>query len=79
MSTKHQKDTQPPAAQVGAYITLPFVLAIPPLLGALIGKGLDTLFHTTPILMYVILLLGICAGIREFWRILKKFGENGDV
>ena len=60
---------------VAAYATIPFVLALPPLIGWWIGKWLDSVFVTDPILMYIGILLGVVAGIREFLRIIRKFKE----
>ena len=56
-------------------ITIPFVLAVPPVAGLLIGMWLDTLFDSEPYLMYVFLILGVVAGIREFYRLLKRTGS----
>lgn len=61
---------------IGAYVTLPFVLAIPPIVGWLIGSWLDKKFGTADYLMYLFLVLGFIAGIREFYRIVKKFGDG---
>ena len=63
-------------AQVGAYVTLPFVLAVPPLVGAVIGRWLDGRLGTEPWLMYVMLAFGFAAGVREFWRVLKRFRDD---
>ena len=64
-------------AQVGAYMTLPFVLAVPPLLGAVVGRWIDNWLGTEPWIMYGLLVLGFIAGVREFWRILKRFRDDG--
>lgn len=61
--------------QYGVYLTLPFVLAIPPVIGWLIGSFIDELLHTRPYFMYAFILLGFIAGFREFYRIVKRFGE----
>ena len=73
---QNSNESEDSAAQLGAYITLPFVLAVPPLLGAVAGRWLDGHFGTEPYLMYVLLILGFFAGVREFWRILKRFSEK---
>lgn len=62
--------------EIGIFITIPFVLAVPPVLGKFIGDWLDGLFHTEPIFMYVFIALGFVAGFREMYRILRKYGEN---
>lgn len=61
---------------IGIYGTIPFVLAIPPIVGWLIGTWLDKWLGTSPFLMYVLIVLGLIAGIREFYRILKKYGDD---
>ncbi len=62
--------------QAGVYVTIPFVLAIPPIIGWFIGDWLDKLWGTAPYLMFLFLVLGFAAGIREFIRILKRFGDG---
>jgi ATP synthase protein I len=62
--------------QLGVYITIPFVLAIPPILGWFIGSWLDEKFHSQPFLMYLLLVLGFVAGFRELYRIIKRFGNE---
>ncbi len=64
------------ARQIGVFITVPFVLAVPPVIGWLIGSALDRYFHTAPILMYSFLAFGFLAGFREFYRIIKKYGDE---
>ena len=62
--------------QMCVFITIPFVLAIPPVMGWLIGEWLDSLFDTKPILMYVFIVLGFAAGFKEVYRIIKRFGDE---
>lgn len=71
------EDKQKRARQIGAYITVPFVLAVPPVLGWFIGSWLDKKLGTGPYLMYLFLLIGFVAGFREVHRIVKKFGNDG--
>lgn len=61
---------------IGVYLTLPFVLAIPPILAWYIGHWLDEKFGTKPYLMYFFLILGFVSGFREFFRIVKRFGNE---
>jgi ATP synthase protein I len=61
---------------IGIYMTIPFVLAVPPIVGWLIGTWLDKKLETSPYLMYVLLILGFAAGIREFYRIIKTYGQD---
>jgi ATP synthase protein I len=69
-------DKQKRARQIGAYVTIPFVLAVPPVLGWFVGSWLDGKLGTEPYLMYLFLLLGFVAGFRELYRIIKKFGNE---
>lgn len=62
--------------QFGVYLTLPFVLAIPPVIGWLVGSYIDKSFDTTPYCMYLFILLGFIAGFRELYRIIKCFGDE---
>ena len=62
--------------KVGVFITIPFVLAVPPVLGWAIGHWLDKYFGTDPYLMYIFVILGFASAIREFCRIITKFGSE---
>lgn len=68
-------DDAPDLKKVGMLITIPFMLAVPPVIGLLIGHFLDRYFGTDPYLMYFLLILGLIAGIREFYRLVKKVGN----
>lgn len=57
------------------YLLLPFVLSVPPIVGWAIGSFFDEHFGTTPYIMYLFLVLGVAAALREFTRIIKTFGE----
>jgi ATP synthase protein I len=59
-----------------AFTTIPFALAVPPLIGWAIGSWLDTFFKTTPYLMFFLLILGFVAGCRECYRIVKRYGNG---
>lgn len=54
---------------------IPFVLAVPPVVGWALGVFLDDFFATSPYLMYLFVILGFVAAYREFFRILREFGE----
>lgn len=62
--------------QVGVYLTIPFVLAVSPIVGWLIGSWLDRKLGMAPYLMYAGVLLGFVAGFRELYRIIKQFGNG---
>lgn len=72
---KKEEDSKPNLNLIGMLITIPFVLAVPPVVGLLIGMWLDGIFGTDPILMAIFLILGLVAGIREFYKLLKKAGS----
>lgn len=61
---------------IGVLITIPFVLAIPPMVGWWLGDLLDKKLDTAPYLMYLLIFLGIVAAIREFIRIIKRYVKN---
>lgn len=69
-------DNQKNAKLIGVFMTIPFVLAVPPVIGWFIGKWLDTFFNTEPYLMYLFLVLGFASGVREFMRLIKRFGNG---
>jgi ATP synthase protein I len=62
--------------QLGVFMTIPFILAVPPVLGWFIGKWLDEKFNSKPFFMYLLILLGFMAGFREVYRIIKRFGDG---
>ena len=47
-------------------------------IGLAIGYGLDSLFHSSPWLTIIFLLIGIIAGFRELLRIAKKQDNGSD-
>lgn len=61
---------------IASYVTLPFVLGIPPIVGWYIGSWLDKYFAIAPYGMYTLLVLGLIAGIREFYRIVSKYKDE---
>lgn len=65
-------------SQLAALATIPFALALPPLIGWAIGSWLDNYFETTPYLMYTLLILGFAGGVRECYRIIKRFSNDID-
>lgn len=54
----------------------PFVLVVAPILGYFIGLWLDGYLETAPYLSFIFLFLGIISGIREFYKMIKAFGEG---
>jgi ATP synthase protein I len=57
--------------QIGLLSSIPFILALAPIVGFLVGKYLDQKFRTQPWLSIVLLGLGFVAGVRETIRIIQ--------
>lgn len=62
--------------QLTTFIIIPFVLAVPPILGWLIGRWLDKTLGTHHYLTYFLLVCGVVAGARECYRIIKRFSDE---
>jgi ATP synthase protein I len=62
--------------QMGIVVTIPFILATPPIVGWFIGKWLDKKLDTAPYLMYILIFLGLLAGVIECYRVIKAFGNE---
>jgi ATP synthase protein I len=70
------KEHQKALKTIGIFITIPFVLAVPPIIGWFLGKWIDKQTGTSPYIMYVMIFLGFVSGYRELYRILKRY-SNG--
>jgi ATP synthase protein I len=57
--------------QVGLLTAIPFILALAPIVGYLLGQYLDKRFHTHPWLSVILLVLGFVAGVRETVSIIR--------
>ncbi|TMQ58158.1 MAG: AtpZ/AtpI family protein [Candidatus Eisenbacteria bacterium] len=57
--------------QVGLLSSIPFILALAPIIGFVIGQLLDRHFRTRPWLSIILLVLGFVAGVRETIKIVK--------
>lgn len=57
--------------QIGLLSSIPFVLALAPIVGYFLGKFLDQKFRTQPWLSIILLALGFVAGVRETIKIIK--------
>lgn len=62
--------------QAGLLATIPFLMAVPPVIGLLIGRYLDNRFDTNPIFTIVFLVFGFAASVREVADVLKKAGSD---
>lgn len=80
---KPDKDRYAWARQAGLLSTIPFLMAVPPIAGLLIGRFLDKKLNVQPLFTIVFLVLGFAAGVREVALVLKKAnsptdGDKGD-
>ena len=66
------------ARQMGLLSTIPFLMAVPPIAGLLIGRFLDKRFNATPVLTIIFLLLGFVAGFREVRNVIRKANAPTD-
>ncbi|HEX7079286.1 MAG TPA: AtpZ/AtpI family protein [Candidatus Eisenbacteria bacterium] len=57
--------------QIGLLSSIPFILALAPIVGFFLGQYLDTRFRTKPWLSLILLGLGFVAGVRETIRIIR--------
>ncbi|MGH9709912.1 MAG: AtpZ/AtpI family protein [Candidatus Acidiferrales bacterium] len=60
-----QKDRGNTIRQIALAFELPLMLVVPPLAGGAAGYFLDRWFHTKPILMIILGVLGVVIGIRD--------------
>lgn len=57
--------------QIGLLTSIPFILALAPIVGYFLGKFLDQKFRTQPWLSIILLALGFVAGVNETIKIIK--------
>lgn len=72
---------KPPSSSVlsmlGSLSGLGFTIAIPIVLGTILGSYLDGQFHTGHLFVLLGLLLGLVAGILGAYRLFKSVFKNG--
>ena len=61
--------------QIGILTTIPFLLAVGPILGYYIGDFLDKKLNTTPYLMILFIVLGFVASGKGVYDLIKKAGQ----
>ena len=61
--------------QIGILTTIPFLLAVGPILGYYIGDFLDKRLNTTPYLMILFIVLGFVASGKGVYDLIKKAGQ----
>jgi len=71
-----ENDDQKRVRQVGVFVTLPFVLGVPPVIGWWIGSHIDKWGGTSPYFLFICLALGFAAGFRELYRLVKQYGNG---
>ena len=57
--------------QIALLSSIPFILALAPIVGYFLGKYLDTKFRTQPWLSIILLALGFVAGVNETIKIIR--------
>ncbi len=75
-NNKESEDRSKLLRQAAIFATIPFVMAVPPILGWVIGQALDSWLGTGPWVMFTLLTAGFVSGIREVYRIIKKYGDG---
>ena len=73
-----KKDQYNWARQMGLLSTIPFLMAVPPIAGLLIGRYLDKRFDINPVLTIILMLLGFVAGVREVRNVIRKANAPTD-
>lgn len=67
-----KKETRQTIRELGYYGSLGFSIALATFIGLFIGLGLDKLFGTTPVFMFIFLGFGIIAGFTNIYRAMKR-------
>lgn len=62
--------------QIGAYVMIPFALAVPPIIGWFIGHTLDSTLNSGNWFTLIFIVIGFIAGGREVYRIIKRFSDE---
>jgi ATP synthase protein I len=75
---KSDKDRYNWARQAGLLSTIPFLMAVPPIAGLLIGRYLDKKLNAYPVLTIIFMLLGFAAGVREVALVIRKANAPTD-
>ena len=71
-----EKDRGNTIRQIALAFELPLMLVVPPLAGGAAGYFLDRWFHTKPILMIVLGILGVVIGIRDVLKAASSEGKK---
>jgi ATP synthase protein I len=57
-------------------LSVPFALAIPPIVGWFLGGWMDEFFGTSPYVAYFLLVAGSIAGFREVYRLIRRYSNE---
>lgn len=66
------------ARQAGLLATIPFLLAIPPIAGVVIGRWIDGRAGTGPWFTVIFVIFGFAAGVREVAMVMKKANQDAN-
>ncbi len=73
------KDTTKESSKALALFTqLAISMIVPIFLCLLLGRWLDNIFHTGGILLIIFLILGIAAGFRSIYYLVRSFWKDKD-
>jgi F0F1-type ATP synthase assembly protein I len=67
------------ARDIGTYTIIPMMMVAGPLVGYLMGKGLENLFGGTPWPSVVGMLFGLVAAFRQIFLLLARKGKKEEV
>ncbi|MFW6052559.1 MAG: AtpZ/AtpI family protein [Desulfosalsimonas sp.] len=67
-----RKETKQAFRDLGYYSHLGFSIALAIFIGLFIGLGIDKVFDTRPVFMFIFLVLGIIAGFNNIYRAVKR-------
>lgn len=76
MKNKKSRNDDRNFKQLGVFITIPFVLSVPPVVGWFLGSYIDQFFDTKPFIMYVCIFVGMLSGFAEVYRMIKRYGNE---
>ena len=62
--------------QLGILITIPMILVCGPVVGFLLGRGVELVLPIAPAGMIVGLAVGFAASVRETWRLIKRSEQD---
>jgi ATP synthase protein I len=73
---KNKDDKYSSYRQIGILTTIPFLMAVGPILGYYIGEFLDKKLNTGHVLSWVFLVFGFVASGKGVYNLIKKAGQS---